>query len=54
MSDELLRNEELLEVEGHMKKGTDESEDKGENEVEAHLLDANLLERNLLEEQLDL
>jgi hypothetical protein len=54
MSDELLRNEELLDVEGHMKKGAGEPEDKGENEVEAHLLEANLLEKNLLEEQLDL
>ena len=40
LSNELLKNEEL-DVEGHLKDGADESEDKGE--VEGHLLDQNLL-----------
>jgi hypothetical protein len=52
MSDELLRNEELLDVEAHMK-GTDEPEEQEENEVEGHLLlEQNLLNENLLDESL--
>jgi len=46
LSNELLKNEEL-DVEGHLKDGADESEDKGE--VEGHLLDQNLLDQNLLD-----
>ena len=48
LSNELLKNEEL-DVEGHLKDGADESEDKGE--VEGHLLDQNLLDHNLLLDQ---
>jgi hypothetical protein len=49
MSDELLnldllKNEEL-DVEGHAKGS---AEDKGDDEVEAHLLNENLLNENLL------
>jgi hypothetical protein len=43
LSNELLQNEEL-DVEGHLKDGADESEDKGD-EVEGHLL----LDQNLLD-----
>ncbi len=47
LSNELLKNEEL-DVEGHLKDGADESEDKGEVEgtcsTRAHLLDQNLLD----------
>ena len=52
LSNNLLNNEEL-DVEGHIKKeGAEEAEDKGDNEVEAHLLlDQNLLDKNLLDEQ---
>lgn len=50
MSDELLNLNEELDVEGHAKKGADEPvEDKGADEVEAHLLDNNLLDENLLD-----
>ena len=48
MSNELLKNEEL-DVKGHLKDGADDSEDKGSDEVEAHLLDQNLLDQNLLD-----
>jgi hypothetical protein len=43
LSNELLKSEEL-DVEGHLKDGADESEDKGADEVEGHLLDQNLLD----------
>lgn len=44
LSGELLKNEEL-DVEGHVKKGTDEPiEDKDKDEVEAHLLQEDLLD----------
>jgi hypothetical protein len=43
LSNELLKSEEL-DVEGHLKGGDDESEDKGADEVEGHLLDQNLLD----------
>lgn len=49
LSNELLKSEEL-DVEGHLKDGDDESEDKGADEVEGHLLlDQNLLDQNLLD-----
>ena len=47
LSNELLKSEEL-DVEGHLKDGTDDSEDKGADEVEGHLLDQKLLDQNLL------
>jgi hypothetical protein len=43
LSNELLKSEEL-DVEGHLKDGADEPEDKSTDEVEAHLLDQNLLD----------
>jgi hypothetical protein len=46
LSSDLLKNEEL-DVEGHAKKESDE--DKGDDEVEAHLLNQNLLNENLLD-----
>ena len=51
LSSDLLKNEEL-DVEGHVKNegAEDAPEDKGENEVEAHLLlNENLLNDNLLD-----
>ena len=48
LSNELLKSEEL-DVEGHLKDGADDSEDKGSDEVEAHLLDQNLLDQNRLD-----
>jgi hypothetical protein len=50
LSGDLLKNEEL-DVEGHVKsEGAEKApdEDKGDNEVEAHLLHENLLNENLL------
>ena len=47
LSNELLKNEDL-DVEGHLKDGADEPEDRGD-EVEAHLLDQNLLDQKLLD-----
>jgi hypothetical protein len=49
LSNELLRNEELLDVEAHVKKG-DAGEGKDEGEVEAHLLEGNLLDEKLLDQ----
>ena len=43
LSNELLKNEEL-DVEGHLKDGAGEPEDKSADEVEAHLLDQNPLD----------
>jgi hypothetical protein len=52
LSGDLLKNEEL-DVEGHVKKGAeDASEDTGDAEVEAHLLNENLLNDNLLQNDL--
>ena len=52
LSGDLLKNEEL-DVEGHVKKGAeDASEETGEDEVEAHLLNENLLDQNLLNDDL--
>jgi hypothetical protein len=51
LSSDLLKNEEL-DVEGHVKNegAEDAPEDKGESEVEAHLLlNENLLNENLLD-----
>lgn len=48
LSSDLLKNEEL-DVEGHVKReGAEEAEDKGDDEVEAHLLNNNLLDNNTL------
>jgi hypothetical protein len=46
LSSDLLKNEEL-DVESHAK----EAEDKGDDEVEAHLLDENLLNETLLDRE---
>lgn len=49
LSSDLLKNEEL-DVEGHAR--NESAEDKGDDEVEAHLLNENLLNERLLNENL--